>query len=54
MGATARRPAQIGWAMPVKDSMIPATALDLAIVTRNRSDFEKAGVEVVDPFIPGR
>ena len=41
-----------GRAMPVKDSLIAATALvhDLAVVTRNRRDFEKAGVEVVDPF----
>lgn len=38
--------------MPVKDSLIAATALhyDLAVVTRNRSDFAKAEVEVLDPF----
>ena len=38
--------------MPIKDSMIAATALvhDLTVVTPNRSDFEKAGVRVVDPF----
>jgi len=42
-----------GRAMPIKDSMIAATALvhGLAVVTRNRKDFEKAGVQVVDPFI---
>ena len=41
-----------GLAMPVKDSLIAATALvhGLAVATRNRSDFEKAGLEVVDPF----
>lgn len=41
-----------GRAMPIKDSLIAATALvhDLIVVTRNRADFEKAGVEVVDPF----
>lgn len=41
-----------GLAMPVKDSMIAATALahELAVATRNRADFEKAGVPVVDPF----
>jgi len=43
-----------GRAMPIKDSLIAATALvhDLVVVTRNREDFEKAGVEVVDPFAP--
>lgn len=41
-----------GLAMPVKDSLIAATALshDLAVVTRNRADFEHAELEVVDPF----
>ena len=41
-----------GKAMPIKDSLIAATALvhDLVVVTRNRSDFEKAGVKVLDPF----
>lgn len=41
-----------GRAMPIKDSLIAATALvhDLTVVTRNRSDFEKAGIEIVDPF----
>jgi predicted nucleic acid-binding protein len=39
--------------MPIKDSLIAATALvhDLAVVTRNRSEFEKAGVLIVDPFV---
>lgn len=41
-----------GRAMPVKDSLIAATALlhDLAVVTRNRGDFLAAGVRLVDPF----
>ena len=41
-----------GRAMPIKDSLIAATALthDLTVVTRNRGDFEKAGVRVVDQF----
>jgi hypothetical protein len=41
-----------GRAMPVKDSLIAATALahDLTLATRNRTDFEKAGVRLVDPF----
>ena len=44
-----------GQAMPVKDSLIAATALvhDLIVVTRNQKDFEKAGVEIVDPFASG-
>jgi hypothetical protein len=41
-----------GRAMPIKDSLIAATALvhDLAVVTRNRADFGKAGVRIIDPF----
>jgi predicted nucleic acid-binding protein len=41
-----------GKTMPIKDSLIAATAVvhDLAVATRNRIDFAKAGVEVVDPF----
>jgi predicted nucleic acid-binding protein len=40
-----------GRAMPIKDSLIAATALthDLAIATLNRRDFEAAGVTLVDP-----
>jgi predicted nucleic acid-binding protein len=40
-----------GRAMPIKDSMIAATALvhDLVVVTRD-ADFENAGVRVVNPF----
>ncbi|HEY4812060.1 MAG TPA: PIN domain-containing protein [Solirubrobacteraceae bacterium] len=40
-----------GRAMPVKDSLIAATALahDLAVVTLNRRDFDAAGVVIVDP-----
>lgn len=41
-----------GEAMPVKDSMIAATALvhGLRVATRNTRDFAKARVVVVDPF----
>ena len=41
-----------GRSMPIKDSLIAATALvhGLVVVTRNRRDFENAGVEIVDPF----
>ncbi|MBI3047275.1 MAG: type II toxin-antitoxin system VapC family toxin [Acidobacteria bacterium] len=41
-----------GRAMPIKDSLIAATALvhGLTVATRNRTDFEKAGVKIVDPF----
>ena len=41
-----------GQAMPVKDSLIAATALrhGLTVVTRNTRDFHKAGVAVLDPF----
>jgi predicted nucleic acid-binding protein len=41
-----------GLSMPIKDSLIAATALQhqLIVATRNRGDFEKAGVKIVDPF----
>ncbi len=41
-----------GRSMPIKDSLIAATGLShqLVVVTRNRVDFAKAGVDVVDPF----
>jgi toxin FitB len=41
-----------GSAMPIKDSLIAATALvhALVVATRNRTDFEKTGVTIVDPF----
>jgi predicted nucleic acid-binding protein len=41
-----------GRAMPIKDSLIAATALvhGLAVATRNQVDFEKAGVRIVNPF----
>lgn len=41
-----------GRSMPVKDSLVAATALahGLVVVTRNRRDFESAGVRLVDPF----
>ena len=42
-----------GRAMPIRDSLIAATALvhGLTVVTRNRTDFEKAGVKIVNPFV---
>lgn len=41
-----------GRAMPIKDSLIAASALvhGLAVATRTTRDFAAAGVEVVDPF----
>jgi predicted nucleic acid-binding protein len=41
-----------GRAMPVKDSLIAATALanGMTVATRNVTEFEKAGCSVVDPF----
>jgi predicted nucleic acid-binding protein len=41
-----------GRAMPIKDSMIAATALvyGLTVVTRDLSDFANAGVRLLDPF----
>jgi len=41
-----------GRAMPIKDSLIAATALvhGLTVVTRNVRDFQQARVKVVDPF----
>ena len=41
-----------GEAMPIKDSLIAATALThgLVVATRNGRDFRRARVRVVDPF----
>ncbi len=41
-----------GRAMPIKDSLIATTALlhGLTVATRNVPDFEKAGVNTVNPF----
>jgi toxin FitB len=41
-----------GRALPIKDSLIAATALvhGFIIVTRNTRDFKKAGVKTLDPF----
>lgn len=41
-----------GLSMPIKDSLIAATAqvYSLIVVTRNRSDFSNAGVEILNPF----
>ena len=42
-----------GKAMPIKDSLIAATAATygLAVATRNGGDFVNAGVRIVDPFV---
>lgn len=42
-----------GKTMPINDSLIAATAIvhSLAVAARNRIDFAKAGVHVVDPFV---
>jgi predicted nucleic acid-binding protein len=41
-----------GRSMPIKDSLIAATALvhGVPLATRNRRDFENAGVDLIDPF----
>ena len=41
-----------GLAMPIKDSLIAATALvhGLTVATRNTADYRNAGVPLVDPF----
>ncbi len=41
-----------GRAMPVKDSLIAATARqhDLTVATRNVADYRYAGVKIVNPF----
>jgi hypothetical protein len=41
-----------GRALPIKDSLIAATALvhGFTVATRNLRDFSKTGVRVVDPF----
>ncbi|MDA0322652.1 MAG: type II toxin-antitoxin system VapC family toxin [Verrucomicrobia bacterium] len=43
---------QSGQTIPIKDSLIAATALvhGLTVVTRNTADFQKAGVKIVNPF----
>jgi len=42
-----------GRSMPIKDSLIAATALrhDLTMVTRNTRDFRLARLRIVDPFV---
>lgn len=45
-----------GAAMPIKDSLIAATALryGLAVASRNERDFGQAGLPVVNPFAAER
>jgi len=42
-----------GESMPIKDSMIAATALihGLTVVTHNTRDFSRAKVKLIDPFV---
>lgn len=42
-----------GWSMPVKDSLIAASALQyqLPVVTRNEKDFIHSGIRVINPFV---
>jgi len=42
-----------GQSLPIKDSLIAATALvhGLIVVTRNTRDFSRAGVNVLNPFV---
>lgn len=42
-----------GQSMPIKDSLIAATALvhGLTLVTRNQRDFMSAGVKMINPFV---
>ena len=42
-----------GQSMPIKDSLIAATALvhGLVVVTRNARHFRMAGLKIVDPFV---
>jgi len=44
-----------GRSMPIKDSLIAATALvhGLILVTHNQRDFMKSGVKIIDPFLEG-
>ena len=45
-----------GQSLPIKDSLIAATALvhGLIVVTRNTRDFDKTGVETLNPFGDGQ
>jgi len=51
-GSLAARLELVGTLIPAIDSLIAATALTytLALVTRNVSDFEGSGVEIVNPW----
>ena len=46
---------KIGAPMPAVDSLLAATALhhDMTFVTRNLDDFERSGVEILNPWTSG-
>ncbi|MBI5823970.1 MAG: type II toxin-antitoxin system VapC family toxin [Chloroflexi bacterium] len=41
-----------GYTMPAVDSLIAATAItyELVLITRNVGDFEKSGIEIINPW----
>ena len=51
-GVLTARAEKLGKPMPAIDSLIAATVLanQMALVTRNISDFDAAGIEIVDPW----
>jgi predicted nucleic acid-binding protein len=52
-GALTARLELVGKSMPAIDSLIAATLLahNMTLVTRNVSDFEAAGIEIINPWI---
>ena len=45
-----------GYTMPAIDSLIAATAIthELVLITRNVGDFEKSGIEIVNPWVDAK